>query len=87
MLDIAKHLISRAGFRQPESYNDIKSVLEENGIISAEFAGRIEKLPDFRNLLIHEYLLIDRTIVYEKIQQSLPDLEEFLSHLLSYLNR
>jgi len=85
LLDISNYIIAEYNFRQPETYSDIIEILKEEKILPAEFTQRVEKLPAFRNLLIHEYLIIDRKIVYEKISNSLSDLEIFVQHLLSFL--
>lgn len=85
LLDISNFVISRAGFRQPGSNSEIIEILAEQKIIPIEFAKRIEKLPAFRNLLVHEYLILDREIVYDKIVHSLDDLESFAGYLTGYL--
>lgn len=84
-LDIANHIISSYSFRQPETLSDIINILEEQNIITSEFAEKIEKLPAFRNILVHEYLVIDRKLVYEKIKSYIPDLEEFMKYLINFL--
>jgi len=85
LLDIGNFIISRAGFRQPESYSDILQILKEQGILSSNLLQKIEKLPAFRNLLVHEYLIIDREIVYKKILTQLPDLENLMLTFVDYL--
>lgn len=85
LLDISNFVISRAGFRQPDSNSEIIEILAEQKIIPIEFSKQIEKLPAFRNLLVHEYLVLDREIVYDRIVHSLDDLESFAGYLMGYL--
>ena len=85
LLDISNFVISKYGFQQPETYGDIIQILADEKVIEHEFASKIEKLPAFRNLLVHEYLVIDRKIVYEKIKDSLSDLEKFMQRLINFL--
>jgi len=85
LLDISNFIIANHGFRQPESYSDIIKILKDEKIISPELADKIEKLPAFRNILVHEYLIVDRELIYKKITNSLVDLDEYMQCLVSFL--
>jgi len=85
LLDISNFIIANYGFRQPESYGDIIEILKDEKVIPLQLAKKIEKLPAFRNILVHEYLVIDRKLVFEKINNSLSDLEEYMQCLVSFL--
>ena len=85
LLDISNFVIANYGFRQPETYSDIILILQDEKIIPLDLADRIKKLPAFRNILVHEYLIIDRKLVFEKIKNSLSDLEEYMQCLVYFL--
>jgi len=53
-------------------------------IIDNELHTRIEKLPGFRNILVHEYAYLDRKIVYRKIKDGLVDFEDFKKALYAH---
>ncbi len=85
LLDISNFIITNYGFRQPETYADIILILKDEQIIPPELADKVEKLPAFRNILVHEYLILDRKLIFEKIKNSLSDLEEYMQCLVSFL--
>ncbi|MCI0495687.1 DUF86 domain-containing protein [candidate division KSB1 bacterium] len=85
LLDISNFIIANYGFRQPETYSDIILILKDEKIIPPELADKVEKLPAFRNILVHEYLTLDRKLIFEKIKNSLSDLEEYMQCLVSFL--
>ncbi|MDD2474122.1 MULTISPECIES: type VII toxin-antitoxin system HepT family RNase toxin [unclassified Methanoculleus] len=62
-IDLANHLIARNRWRAPEDYADTFRIMEERGIVDAEFAERLQRMARFRNRLIHIYWDInDETI-------------------------
>lgn len=72
-LDVAGHVVSSEGFREPSDYGDLFRVLEEEGVISSDTADRMTEMAGFRNVLTHEYADIDHARVYHHLQ----DLEHF----------
>lgn len=51
-----------------------------------DFAERIVGMANFRNILVHGYLKINRGIVYDLLAR-VEDLRECARHLLAYLDR
>jgi uncharacterized protein YutE (UPF0331/DUF86 family) len=76
-LDVANHIIAAERFRTPKDYADSFKVLEENGIVSAEYGARLRQMAKFRNRLVHLYGDIEDAYVYEFISQDLQDLAGF----------
>ena len=56
---ICSHLAARIGSRLPGSYSDCFSVLSEDDLIPGELAGRLTKIAQFRNLIIHRYWKVE----------------------------
>lgn len=77
MLDVAQHVISDLGLRQPEDYKDTMEVLREERILGDELAARLKEWMGFRNVLVHLYLKIDHGQSYEAIQERLEDPRDF----------
>jgi uncharacterized protein YutE (UPF0331/DUF86 family) len=75
-LDIANHIISAERFRAPSDYADSFKVLEEQGIVTAEFGLKLRQMAKFRNRLVHLYGEIDDAYVHEFIRK---DLQDFIS--------
>ena len=53
-------------------------ILQEEGLLSAELAGKLARMAGFRNILAHAYEDIDGDVVYDVLQHRLKDLAEFL---------
>ena len=51
------------------------------------FADKMASMIGFRNLLVHDYTDINLKLVYEFLQTKLTDFEEFIKHIVEWLNR
>jgi len=76
-LDVANHIIAARRFRAPKDYADSFKVLEENGIVTAEYGARLRQMAKFRNRLVHLYGDIDDAYVYGFISKDLQDIASF----------
>ena len=81
-LDIGHHVISREGLRRPGDYREVFAILREAGIIEADLGTRLEEMAGFRNRLVHAYLDVDPTRVYEMVQHNLGDVEQFVASVV-----
>jgi len=86
VLDVAHHVISDTGLRQPKSYREVMTVLEEAGLIEHGLTERLQKWMGFRNILVHFYLEIDHGISYDTIQDELGDLRQFATRMAKLLD-
>jgi uncharacterized protein YutE (UPF0331/DUF86 family) len=84
-IDIGQHIIADQGYREPESYKDTFTVLNENSIITDELLAKLHMMAAFRNLLVHYYEKIDDTIVFSILKKNLNDFIEFSSQIIDYL--
>lgn len=64
LLDIGNHVISDRGYPKPENYADIFRILKEQGVVSSRLLHDLEGMAAFRNVLVHDYLRLDREKVY-----------------------
>jgi uncharacterized protein YutE (UPF0331/DUF86 family) len=85
-IDICHRIISLEGARKPVDYYDAILIMAELDILSADFARRLAPLAGFRNILVHEYLLVDWDEVYRHLHQ-LDDLERFSELVTQWLRR
>ena len=76
-LDIANHIISYEGMREPKSNQDVLVVLGEDNIISLELVERLKKMAQFRNVIVHDYIRVNPEIVYAISVKHLDDLREY----------
>jgi len=85
LLDICNMLVSGLGLRKPERYQDAVDILAEAKVLSRALARRLVGVAGFRNILVHEYLDIDRSLVYQYLQEGLGDLEAFAQEVIRFL--
>jgi len=85
VMDIANHLISDLRFRKPESNRDVFDILYENDIIDRKLKENLCNMASFRNILVHDYLKLDREIVYDIILNNLGDIITFVNIIKDYI--
>jgi uncharacterized protein YutE (UPF0331/DUF86 family) len=85
LLDIANHVISDQNFRKPENNRDIFEVLFENKVINVGLKNNLSRMAGFRNILVHDYLKLNRSIVYNIINNQLQDMEDFVKIISVYI--
>ncbi len=85
VLDIALYLASQKGWQRPENSADAVRLLGTQGVLTKQFADQIVGMANFRNILVHAYLKIDRRIVY-RFLDDLEDFREFSRQILDYLS-
>lgn len=84
-IDVAGYIIAYKGLRSPDKLENVFEVLGEAGIISPSLASRMVGMVRFRNILVHNYLDIDSTIVYEHLTHQLDDFEAFARAILEFV--
>jgi uncharacterized protein YutE (UPF0331/DUF86 family) len=76
LLDIGNHIIADRGYAKPENYEDIFHILCKNGVIKQQLYKNIQGMAAFRNILVHDYMRLDRAIVHQMITDKTRYLEE-----------
>jgi uncharacterized protein YutE (UPF0331/DUF86 family) len=82
---MGNHVIADLDLGTVQWYSDIPTILAERGGLSPELRGRWIRMIGFRNIPVHEYLDLDRRIVYEALQHGLGDLERLRDFFASFL--
>jgi uncharacterized protein YutE (UPF0331/DUF86 family) len=76
-MDVANYLIGQLGIAAPEVPENVFQALGRESIIDKELAAHMAGMVRFRNILVHDYLEIDASIVYRNLSQELSDFDEF----------
>jgi uncharacterized protein YutE (UPF0331/DUF86 family) len=76
-VSLATHWLADAGLDVPGSYREIFLALAERGAIQRDLAQRLASAAGFRNLVAHQYGVIDPARVYGMAAGELGDLLEF----------
>ena len=85
LLDVSKQIITSNNLRQPLDNQDGFTVLVENKIISEALASDLVGISGFRNILVHEYENIDRSLVYDRLIKRLETFSNFQKEISKYL--
>ena len=86
-LDVASHVVADERLGEPSSNEELFTLLERHGWISADLAPRLRDMARFRNLLVHGYAAIDLRRVEEIVRHHLGDLEELVAAVRARLRR
>ncbi|GBE16839.1 hypothetical protein BMS3Abin15_00663 [bacterium BMS3Abin15] len=73
-LDIGNHLIADLNLGEVNWYRDIPILMEKSGYVDSQLKEQWIRMIGFRNTLVHDYLEIDRKIVYTILQNNLDDI-------------
>ena len=87
VFDIANHLISYQGWKEPETYREIFSILASNGVFPPEKLSDYQNMASFRNMLVHHYEKVEDEIVFAIFKNKLGDFDLFREFVLAYLRR
>ena len=83
--DLGAHLVARSGGEPAGTYRDVSRRLLEAGLLDEAQANVWQRVIGFRNVVVHEYLEVDRALVYDVLQHRLGDLRELMRALLRAL--
>jgi uncharacterized protein YutE (UPF0331/DUF86 family) len=78
VLDISNHIVSDMDLNLPGDARELFDVLATHKVVSPRLARRLAPMAGFRNILVHEYLEIDRRRVYRALKEDLGDFERFI---------
>jgi uncharacterized protein YutE (UPF0331/DUF86 family) len=72
--DLGTHLVARHNLGAVGRYRDVPDALALAGVIDNRLSAVWRRIIGFCNPLVDDYLIIDRAIVYEVLQERLGDL-------------
>ncbi|MGH9380136.1 MAG: type VII toxin-antitoxin system HepT family RNase toxin [Thermoanaerobaculia bacterium] len=74
---IANHIIASERYRVPRDFADSFDVLVEQDILGEEKRDNLRAMARFRNRLVHLYSEVEDSRVYDYLQESLADLDDY----------
>jgi uncharacterized protein YutE (UPF0331/DUF86 family) len=80
IIDISCALVSSNNLGNPKNYRECIEILIKNGYISEELGKRLISMVGLRNLLVHEYIKIDLSRLYEFLN-NLNNFREFIYYI------
>jgi uncharacterized protein YutE (UPF0331/DUF86 family) len=85
LIDMGNYVIADSELGVVNWYSDIPKILAEKEFISSELKEKWISMIGFRNTLVHEYIDIDREIVYDVLQNNIQDLEDLKRAFAQFL--
>jgi len=85
LLDIGNHIIADENLGKVDVYSDVPEILHKTGYITKAQKDMFVKMIGFRNILVHDYLEVEREIVYGILQNNLDDIEQILKEIAKEL--
>lgn len=83
-VDVAQHICATEGWGPPADNGDAIRLLGDHGVLETGLSVSMRKAVGFRNVLVHDYVEVDDSIVADKLK-SLGDLEEFVRQVAAYV--
>ena len=78
VLDISHHIVADRNLPLPVDSRSLFELLARQKVISKALSVKLAAMAGFRNILVHEYLEIDRHRVYRALTTDLRDFESFI---------
>ncbi len=89
-VDINQHIIKELAQEKtspPKDYRETFLRLAELEVYPQTFAEEIGKSIGTRNVLTHEYDVIDHTLIYDSMADCLRDYQKYIEYLLEFLKK
>lgn len=78
VLDISHHIVADRNLPLPADSKSLFDLLARRKVVSKKLSVKLAAMSGFRNVLVHEYLEIDRHRVYRALTTDLRDFESFI---------
>jgi uncharacterized protein YutE (UPF0331/DUF86 family) len=87
IFDIGNHILaSHCNVHAPD-YESVLDHLGQQGVLSPGLRERLRGLGGFRNVLVHGYLEIDESRVYDSLQDETEAFDAFVEEVEAFLDR
>jgi len=78
MIDIAVHIVIGNNLGSPDTMAEAFEILYKEKFISKEDMKNYKNMIAFRNILSHEYIKVDKRMVYDIMTNNLSDFQKFI---------
>ncbi|OFV91565.1 MAG: hypothetical protein A3G76_07745 [Acidobacteria bacterium RIFCSPLOWO2_12_FULL_65_11] len=78
VLDVSHHIVADKQLGLPADSKEVFGLLATHKVLSPRLSKKLTSMAGFRNVLVHEYLEIDRRRVYRALKEDLRDFEQFI---------
>ena len=85
IIDICSHIVAQKHWGITDTYRGTIALLASNHVISDNLSSNLQQIVAMRNILVHQYLDVDFSIIWESIDLLLEDAPEFVSAIQRYM--
>jgi uncharacterized protein YutE (UPF0331/DUF86 family) len=82
IIDIIEHIVVDENYGLPASSYEAAQILSEKGIINKRDLDRLKKMIGFRNVIGHEYININKEIVYKILMDDLSGIKTVVAKIV-----
>jgi uncharacterized protein YutE (UPF0331/DUF86 family) len=83
LIDIFQHTVVDEGYGFPETAYEAAEILFKKGILSPEDVMLFKQMIGFRNMVGHDYINIDKEVVYQILTHGEKDIRALLTRIVS----
>ena len=83
-LDMATHIIADEGWAIPPTQAGLFQTLSDHQVVSPEQSAQMKAMVGFRNIIIHEYAVVNMKKVYDILMHHLQDFDRFCQQVIRY---
>ena len=83
--DLGNHIVAETEWGTVDSYGDIPELFHANRLIDDALREKWIRMIGFRNILVHDYVSIDRSIVHNVLRTGLADFGELRDVFAQFL--
>ncbi|MHA1202390.1 MAG: type VII toxin-antitoxin system HepT family RNase toxin [Candidatus Heimdallarchaeaceae archaeon] len=87
MLDICTHIIAHSNETPPTTYSECMKKLVGVGVINEDDSLKFIKIVKMRNLLVHQYSVIDQGMLFVSLKLLITDFLHFKNKILSWVEK
>lgn len=85
-IDLAGHVVISHGLELPATLREHFQALENQRLISPTVSQQMQNMCGFRNIAVHNYQALSKTILKSILTNHLTDLEDFYAEVLGLLS-
>ncbi len=83
LIDLCQHVVVDEGYGFPETAYDAAQILLRRGILMQEDVEILKQMIGFRNVVGHDYININKEIVYHILSNGEKDIRALLTRIVS----
>ncbi len=85
MIDVCTHIVANSAEPTPTSYSDCMLALSRLKVIPNDFADKCVKIIKMRNLITHQYDVVDHKILYDGLRALQQDFLMYQKAVLAWV--